>query len=87
MLTLKHPIILTEGKVSKGGRNPPNTSLERPPAPGSSLGTLERKHYEAIPILVQFAIAMEHSPHKEVKEAATKALSEWDKQRGRYRSD
>jgi hypothetical protein len=29
---------LTEGKVSKGGQNPPNKSRKRPPAPGGSGG-------------------------------------------------
>ncbi len=29
---------ITEGMVSKGGRNPPNTSDARPPAPGGSGG-------------------------------------------------
>jgi hypothetical protein len=29
---------VTEGKFVKGGTNPPNTSSERPPAPGGSGG-------------------------------------------------
>lgn len=33
------PTTITEGRVCKGGQNPPNTSTERPPAPGGSGGT------------------------------------------------
>mgnify|MGYP007071605979 CR=1 FL=1 len=29
---------LTEGRVCKGGQNPPNISTDRPPAPGGSGG-------------------------------------------------
>ena len=32
------PLQLTEGKMSKGGQNPPNLSMTRPPAPQGSGG-------------------------------------------------
>ncbi len=41
----------------------------------------ELKHYNAIPILIEFAKAMQHFPIAEVREAATKTLEEWDKKR------
>ena len=42
----------------------------------------DRRHLDAIPILIEFARKMRQVPIEEVSRAAGKALREWDKARG-----